>query len=192
LDTKWFRSDFEKDQSTAEERKAIGKVGKYAPNRAQDATILGETQWRWLEEQLRRPAEVPLIVSSTQIVADQKGMDEWGVFPRERERLIRLIRNTNAKGVLLLSGNVHFAELSVWNDGSYPLYDLTSSGMTHVNPTYAAAANRHRVAGPFVERNFGLLEIDWEAKPWPMLTLRALGEDGRAGFSHTISLGDLQ
>jgi alkaline phosphatase D len=191
LDTKWFRSDFVKDQRSPEERQAIGKVGKYVPNEDDKATILGEEQWRWLEEQLRRPADVRLIVSSTQIVADRKGMDEWGVFPQERERLFRLIRDTGAKGVLLISGNVHFAELSVWNDGSYPLYDLTSSGMTHVNPTYAAARNPHRVAGPFVEHNFGLLEIDWQAKPWPLLTLRAR-EDGRAGFTHEISLGELQ
>ena len=51
---------------------------------------------------------------------------------------------------------------------------------------------RGRRAGPFVEHNFGLLEIDWQAKPWPMLTLSALGEDGRAGFTNEISLGELQ
>lgn len=109
------------DPRTAEERKAIGKVGKYVANEAPGATVLGEAQWRWLADQLREPAEVRLIVSSTQIVADEKGMDEWGVFPRERDRLFRLIAETDAKGVALLSGNVHFAELSVWDDGSYPL-----------------------------------------------------------------------
>ena len=128
MDTKWFRSDFEKDQHMAEDRKAIGKVGKYVANEAPCATVLGEAQWAWLADQLREPAEIRLIVLSTQIVADQKGMDEWGVFPSERKRLFRLIRDTGTKGVLLLSGNVHFAELSVWNDGSYPLYDLTTSG----------------------------------------------------------------
>jgi alkaline phosphatase D len=192
LDTKWFRSGFEKDPRTAEERTAIGKVGKYVANEAPDATVLGEAQWRWLEEQLRQPADVRLIVSSTQIVSDEKGMDEWGAFPRERERLFRLIAETDAKGAVLLSGNVHFAELSVWNDGSYPLYDLTASGMTHVNPAYAAAENRYRVAGPFVENNFGLVMIDWDATPSPTLTLQARGADGRVGFVHEISLGELQ
>jgi alkaline phosphatase D len=192
LDTKWFRSDFARDSRTADERKAIGKVGKYAPNNDPAATVLGEIQWRWLEEQLRRPAEVRLIVSSIQIVADQKGMDEWGTFPKEREHLFRLIRDTGAKGVLLLSGNLHFAELSVWQLGPYPLYDLTSSGMTHVNASYAAAGNRHRVAGPFVEHNFGLVEIDWDAKPWPVIGLKAMAEDGSVGFVREISLGELQ
>ena len=192
LDTKWNRGDFVKDPRAAEERQAIGKVGKYIPNENDTATLLGEEQWRWLDTQLRQPAEVRLIASSTQIVADQKGMDEWGLFPQERERLFRLIRDTGAKGVLLLSGNVHFAELSLWNDAPYPLYDLTSSGMTHVDSAYAAADNRYRVAGPLVRHNFGLVEIDWNAQPAPTLTLKAMAENGQTGFSHRISLGDLQ
>jgi hypothetical protein len=54
-------------------------------------TLLGEEQWAWLERQLRQPAEVRFIASSTQIVADQKGMDEWGNYPHERSRLFDLI-----------------------------------------------------------------------------------------------------
>ena len=34
--------------------------------------------------------------------------------------------------------------------------------------------------------------LDWDTKTWPMLTLKALGEDSRVGFGHKISLGDLQ
>ena len=192
LDTRWFRSSFRRDEHTSETPKAVGKVGNYAPNADADATVLGEAQWQWLAEQLLRPAEVRLIVSSTQIIADEKGMDEWAVFPRERQRLLDLIGETGAAGVLLLSGNVHFSELARWDGGDYPLYDFTASGMTHVNPDYAAAPNRYRVAGPFVEPNIGLLEIDWEALPDPTIRMQALGLDGRPGFVHQVSLGDLQ
>lgn len=94
-------------------------------------------------------------------------------------------------GVLLLSGNVHFSELSKLDGGSYPLYDLTSSGMTHVNPVYATAANRYRVAGPFIEHNFGLVTIDWNARSDPVIRLMTLGVDGQAGFEYEFSLGDL-
>ena len=72
----------------------IGKVGKYAPNTDKDTTILGEGQWQWLEEQLKKPAELRLVVSSTQVIPDQKGMDEWGAFPRERQRLFDLPRSS--------------------------------------------------------------------------------------------------
>lgn len=175
-----------------EQRKAIGKVGKYAPNADAGAALLGEPQWQGLGQQLKAPAELRLIVSSTQIIANEKGMDEWGVFPRERQRLFDLIRETGAKGVLLLSGNVRFSEVSRWDGGSYPLYDFTSSGMTHVNPEYAAAPNRHRVAGRFVDHNFGLLEIGWEAPSGPMIRMKALGVDGQAGFEHKVALEALQ
>ena len=85
-----------------------------------------------------------------------------------------------------------FVEVSRWGCGSYPLYDFTSSGMTHVNPKCAAAPNRHRVAGPFVDHNFGLLEIDWETPSGPMIRMKALGVDGQAGFEHKVALEALQ
>lgn len=192
LDTKWFRSDFRRDPRTPEERKAIGKVGKYSPNEDSTATLLGEAQWQWLEQQLKQPAELRLIVSSTQVIADQKGMDEWGAFPRERQRLFDLIDSTGARGVLLLSGNVHFAEVSRYDGNHYPLYDFTASGMTHVNPDYAAAKNDYRVAGPFVERNVGLVQIDWDTLSGPMVRLSTLGIRGQTGFEYTVPLSALQ
>jgi len=191
LDTRFFRGPFKLDLRSTQERKAIGKVGKYLPNDDKAVTLLGDTQWRWLEQQLKQPAELRLIVSSTQIVANEKGMDEWGAFPHERQRLFDLIKTTRATGVLLLSGNVHYTELSKSDEGDYPLYDFTASGMTHVNPAYASAPNAYRVAGPFVEHNVGLVEINWEA-PDPVVRLRALGVDGRDGFKYELSLGALK
>jgi alkaline phosphatase D len=192
LDTRWFRSPFKKDERSAEERKAIGKVGKYMGNTEEKATVLGETQWQWLAEQLQQPAELRLLVSSTQIIPDQKGMDEWGVFPLERQRLFDIIRTSGAQGVLLVSGNVHFSEVSTIDNVDYPLYEITASGMTHNNPTYAAAPNRYRVAGPYVEHNVGLIEVDWGAKPSPIITLKTLGVDSSAGFEHEMTLSSLQ
>ena len=90
-----------------------------------------------------------LIASSIQIIPDKKGMDEWGNFPLERKKLFDLIAGSGAKGIILLSGNVHFAELSKSYAEDYPLFELTSSGMTHVNETYAKAANAYRIDGPF-------------------------------------------
>jgi alkaline phosphatase D len=145
-----------------------------------------------LEEQLEQPADLRLVVSSTQVVADEKGMDEWGAFPLERQRLFDLIDATGAEGVLLLSGNVHFSEVSRYTGGRYPLYDFTASGMTHVNPGYAAANNNYRVAGPFVEHNVGLVQIDWDAEPTPVIRLAALGVDSTRGLDYEISLGDLR
>jgi alkaline phosphatase D len=185
LDTRWFKSPFKKDPRSKEALKKIGKVGKYIPNTNPDVTLLGGIQWQWLDEQLKKPAEIRFIVSSTQIVANEKGMDEWGNFPD-------LIGSTNANGVILLSGNVHFAELSKTNEGPYPLYDFTSSGLTHVNEAYGRAPNAFRVAGPYIDLNFGLVDIDWQKQPSPQITLKILDVDGTVVFKYHIDTSVLK
>jgi alkaline phosphatase D len=192
LDTKYNRSLSNKDPMPEEERLKAGKVGGYIPDNDPAKTHLGDEQWAWLEQELKKPAEIRLLASSTQVIPNQKGMDEWGNFPLERQRLFDLITKTKANGVILLSGNVHFAEISQYGKGVYPFVELTSSGMTHVNELYGKAANSFRIAGPFIVHNFGLVEIDWNAKPSPAITLSAMGEDGSTGFTHTVSLNKLQ
>jgi alkaline phosphatase D len=191
LDTRYFKSPFVKDERTKEEKKELNIVGNYKPNFDLEATLLGEEQWKWLEDQLIKPAEIRFIVSSTQIIADEKGMDEWGNFPLERKKLFNLIEKTNTNGVIFLSGNVHFAEISKFDEGPYPLYDFTSSGLTHINESYARAVNSYRVNNPFVDLNFGLVEIDWDAQPVPQVVLKAVGLDGVVAIEYKISLQSL-
>jgi alkaline phosphatase D len=164
-----------------------GSLGKYKPNDNPKATLLGAAQWQWLERKLREPAQVRLIASSGQVVADQKGMDEWGNYPLERRRLFDLIQSAEAKNVLLLSGNVHFSEVSQTNEGPVRLVDFTASGLTHVNREYPAVDNSYRVAGPYVEPNFGLVEIDWEAKGGLAVALSVVGLDGEKAFEYQVS-----
>jgi len=192
LDTRFFKDRYKKDPTPKSERLKSGKVGGYLPNDDPKKILLGDEQWRWLEQQLKKPADVRLIASSIQIIPDKKGMDEWGNFPRERKKLFDLIGSTGAKGVILLSGNVHFAELSKSKTAGYPFFELTSSGMTHVNEVYAKATNEYRIAGPFIDHNVGVVEIDWEAKVSPRITLRVIGEDGKTGFSQPVNLTELQ
>jgi alkaline phosphatase D len=192
LDTRYFKSPFIKDERSKEEKKEFNIVGKYKPNFDPEVTLLGDEQWEWLEDQLSKQAEIRFIVSSTQIIADEKGMDEWGNFPLERKKLFNLIEKTNAKGVIFLSGNVHFAEISRTDVGPYPLYDFTSSGLTHVNESYAKAINSHLVNKPFVDINFGLVEIDWDTQPTPLVIFKAVGIDGIAEIEYKISLETLR
>ena len=110
LDTKYNRSPFKPDPMPKEERLKAGKVGGYIPDNDPAKTHLGEEQWAWLEEELKKPAEVRLLASSTQVIPNQKGMDEWANFPHERARLLDLC--SAAGNAIILSGNVHFAEVS--------------------------------------------------------------------------------
>jgi alkaline phosphatase D len=191
LDTRYFKSPFIKDGRSKEEKKELNIVGNYKPNLDPKTALLGEEQWKWLGDQLTKPAEIRFIVSSTQIIADEKGMDEWGNFPLERKKLFDLIEMIKANGVILLSGNVHFAEISKTEEGPYPLYDFTSSGLTHINKNYVQAVNSYRVNIPFADLNFGLVEIDWEAQPVPQVVLKAVGLDGVVAIEYKISLQSL-
>jgi alkaline phosphatase D len=193
LDNRWNRGLLIPDSRSDEERTALGLSGSmgHTPNTDPTAELLGENQWVWLEQQLMLPAEVRLICSGTQIVNDTKGMQEWGNFPHERKRLFDLIGKSGAKGVVLLSGNVHYSEVCETTEGPYPLYDFTSSGMTHNSQKYAKFPNSRRVAGPYYENNFGMVSIDWNHTPSPLLSMKAIGLENNTAFEYTILLGDL-
>jgi alkaline phosphatase D len=183
LDTRSFKSP----PLLAERDKGVsGSLGKYAPNRDPAATLLGAEQWAWLESQLREPAELRLIASSGQIIPDEKGMDEWGNYPLERQRLLQLAASNETR-VLLLSGNVHFTEASQSSIGGVPLVEFTASGLTHVNEVYPRAPNSYRVAGPLVEPNFGLVDIEWKESGVPLITLSAVRTDGTVAFTYEIN-----
>lgn len=57
-------------------------------------------------------------------------MESWGRFPKERKRLFQLIDDTKRNGVIFISGDVHFGEITRYDCAvGYPLYDVTSSGL---------------------------------------------------------------
>ena len=137
-------------------------------------------------------SKISFVASSTQIVADPKGMDEWGNYPHERRRLFDLIEATGAEGVILLSDNVHFAEISRTDEGPYQTFDFTSSGLTHVNETYANVPDPLRIGEPYVDLNFELVEIDWNAELAPPIILTVVGIDGVPAFEYRIPLDNLK
>jgi len=88
LDTRYFKDPYKKNPLPKEEWLKAGKVGGYIPDASPEKTLLGDKQWTWLGQQLQKPAELRLIVSSIQIIPDEKGMDEWENFPLERIKLL--------------------------------------------------------------------------------------------------------
>jgi alkaline phosphatase D len=191
LDLRYFRGPLSRRTLTADER-ALG-YGPYVPNAAPDATMLGEAQWRWLARQLAVPAELRLIASSVQVVASEHGWESWGQLPAERRRLFDLIRAQRADGVLFLSGDVHWGELSRSADGPYPLYDFTSSALNQEWPQALNLPNSRRVgAVVYPYPNFGTAEVDWDAAD-PIVHLRLRGErGGEPVLDHAVRLSELR
>jgi alkaline phosphatase D len=216
LDTRSFRSPLPRAEIPRTDW-VEGRPGTYEPVTDPAATLLGEDQWRWLEACLRQPADLRLLVSSIQVVADDHRFEKWGNFPHERRRLFKLIRETKAAGVLILSGDRHAGELSLLDparepdghelDPGYPLHDLTSSALTKSSPTSLAAMqqrpparlvtfwqeiNRHRIGGRLPYNHFGLLEIAWDAPEGPLLTLSLRLDNGAEVIRHRIPLSALR
>ena len=78
------------------------------------------------------------------------------------------------------------------SEGPYPLHDFTSSGLTHTNRDYAELLNNKREAGPYTEKNFGLIDIEWDAPAGPKVILRAFGLHGAEAFRSEVPLSKLQ
>lgn len=165
-------------------------AGWYLPNPDPAATLLGEAQWAWLAERLAEPADVRLIASSVQLAAEGTGWEGWANFPLERQRLTDLIRTQRAEGVVVVSGDMHYADLSRWDvPGGYPLWDLTSSGLTEVwkIPT----PNRRRMSDVYAAVNFGVVDLDFST-PVPTLHFSIRDVKGDTRLQHRLSLDQLR
>ena len=130
LDTRYFRSLLKK----ADKPLPGTRIVPYIPIEDATATMLGDVQWKWLEEQLKKPAEVRLIGSGIQVVNDDHPFEKWGNLPKERRKLLDLIGSTNANGVVILSGDRHLGEISLDPKSvGYPLFDITASGFNQAS-----------------------------------------------------------
>jgi alkaline phosphatase D len=170
-------------------KKGLEVPGPYARNPDPKATMLGERQWQWLERQLETPADVRLIGSSVQVLADFPAWEGWSLFAHDQQRLIELIRRTRANGVAFLSGDMHYAELSKLEvNVPYPLWDLTSSGLTEVWPV--PTPNARRASDVIREPNFGLVDIDWQGAG-TTVTLSVVDQRGTRRIEKRLSLAEL-
>lgn len=184
LDTRTFRDNLILRDSTDTAHK-----NDYAPNQDPDSTFLGAAQWQWLEQQLSAEADVRIIVSSNQFSHSYNGWESWTNVPHERQRLIDLIKKTKANGVIFISGDVHWGEISRLEvAGGYPLYDLTSSGITETWDVIEP--NDNRIGEPVPQNNVGLIEITTRGDS-TQLTLAIYDATGRAVVEHKVGLEEL-
>jgi alkaline phosphatase D len=169
LDVRWFRSPLK----PTDQRGGPGKE-RYLPDPDPAKTMLGLAQWAWLAGELRKPAELRLLVSSIQVLAEGHGWERWGNLPLERQKLFDTIRDSGAKGVVLLSGDRHIGALYRETPPAMPpLHEITSSGL---NMVYWAAREPgpNRLGALYAAANFGVVDIDW----WEHKVTLALRDEG--------------
>lgn len=170
LDTRTFR-DTVIASKTPERR--------YDPN--PDGDVLGEEQWSWLEKELSdSDAAVHLLGSSIQLLSNEHGYEKWGNFPKARKRMLNLLARLNVRNLLVISGDRHSAEISKMDvpGMTHPVYDFTSSGLTHTIPAREVVEpNPYRVGKLVAQKNFGMILIDWSGGS-PVITLEIRGKNG--------------
>lgn len=179
LDTRYFRSPLKRGQQR------VG--GPWTQDDDSSKTMLGEAQWKWLEAQLAIPAEVRIIASSIQFIAEDAGQETWSNLPRERQRMLDLLKTTKANGVIFISGDRHWSELSsISNSLPYRLFDFTSSSFNQVHPRGTPTQNQHRFLPKTYHReNYGVIDIAWDG-PTPVATLEIRDLNGAAQLRHKI------
>jgi alkaline phosphatase D len=165
---------------------------RYFKGNPPNGTVLGPAQWAWLAEELRKPARLRIIMSGMELISTSTTPEGWGQFPAEQDHLYQTLRESGAKGALIVSGDKHYLEISRRDAGLvYPLYYFTSSPMSA--PPEPPEANRYRDApGSIIsDNNFGLMTIDWSA-PDPTLHVELIQSyQGTLLLEKRLTLGEL-
>ena len=141
LDTRFFRS------------KLKGKKSNYIENIEPDATILGNAQWTWLENELKSDFDFLFIFSSIQIIAKDHRFEKWSNFPIERAKLFELLEQFNDK-TILFSGDRHRAGIYRKNG----IIELTSSSMNKPGSSFSET-DSYLIGKTYPQENYGVLEI---------------------------------
>ncbi len=141
LDTRFFRS------------KLKGKKSNYIENIEPDATILGNAQWTWLENELKSDFDFLFIFSSIQIIAKDHRFEKWSNFPNERAKLFKLLEQFNDK-TILFSGDRHRAGIY----GKNGIIEVTSSSMNKPGSSFTET-DSYLIGKTYPQENYGVLEV---------------------------------
>ena len=135
-----------------------------------ETTLLGKVQWDWLRLQLTQPADLRVLVSPLQFLAEGSEpwwWEKWANWESERTKMISLL------SVALLTGDRHLAgfyssKSSITSTLGQPLVEITSSSLTHSYSEIPALGNTasrlpkdHPAHHTVCVNNYGLLEVNW-------------------------------
>ena len=167
LDTRYSRSPFLNSDEPGFPGKEV-----YMPDFVDHTKqMLSHEQWAWLGNELEQPANVRIIVSSIQVLANGHGFECWRMLPHERDRFESLLKETSSNSaIVIVSGDRHMG-------GFYEIegvVEITASSWTHTIPfgTFNDCKNAkecderddRRLDDLVRVNNFGSVEIDWETR----------------------------
>lgn len=134
--------------------------------------MLGNEQWRWLDDELAfSDAKVHFIVSGIAVLAPRIHFtEEWRDDMLSYNRFIEILKKHQDKGIVLLSGDKHFAHFFE-RDG---FIEFMSSGLTHTVRVPLRKLVRQYYQNPFIGLHWGEVHLYWHEKPMRLkMSLRA-------------------
>ena len=158
--------------------------------------FFGETQLIWLKNKLlMSDASFKFIAIGTQVLNDNNFGESYADYPHERNDLLDFIASNNIKGVVFLTGDKHYSELSkrMWN--GYPMYDFTCSPLTFPplpRRLLGAYRNKYRVDNfDYAKRNFGRMSFSGP-KGNRTMKIEIIGRSGKTRREMELNENDLQ
>ncbi|MCB0601801.1 MAG: alkaline phosphatase family protein [Saprospiraceae bacterium] len=148
LDDRWFRSPDKR---------------KYG-----DRTMLGKKQLEWLLDALSTSeATFKIVATGNMVLSTAAVAENYSIYPEEQAYLIEQLEKEHIPGVVFLTGDRHYTELSKYSGkNGYVLYDLTCSPFTSgVNTSGDKENNAWLVPGTVVmEHNFARIHFSGPEK----------------------------
>lgn len=167
-----------------------------APNKT-SPTMLGEGQLAWLKQGLKESKAVfKFVAIGVQIFNQNSSHEVYWHYQAELQDLVAFIKKEKIEGVVFLSGDRHYSELTKTEfDGLYPIYELTSSGITSFR--YKASkkpesVNPTRIEGTLADfQNYGRITISGEQGN-RLCNIEILNNRGKLLWEYQINENDLK
>ena len=159
LDTRYFRSLLKRTPILKK-----NSLGRYEPDYDPAKTMLGQDQWKWLEMALKREADLKILGTSVQLLAEGHGWERWGNLPLERQRLLNLLAQNSDSNLIVISGDRHLGGIySLRTKEGIEFLEITSSSMNKPGRN-TNEPDPLRIGEMYAGENFGIIRIDFQGR----------------------------
>lgn len=165
-----------------------GRFNRDEPGPTADA--LGKRQWEFLEEQLKKSADLRFILCGYQVLLNKPTRWEaWIKLGKSRERLFNLIKSTGAENIVFVTGDQHYVEvLRSPNNVKYKTFEIMAAGINK-NEVPGIATNRAMKADNTIH-SAPLIEVHWTNEPYIHFKNYDV-ENNRVSSEFKFKLGDI-
>ena len=166
-----------------------------APEGDTAGDFLGKEQLAWLKSKLLASnATFKFICIGSQVLNDSYYGESYAKYPKERNNLLDYIVANNIKGVIFITGDKHFSEMSkrVWK--GYTFLDFTSSPLTSpvIKLRTSGFVNTYSVPGTLLYRkNFGKISITGSPGN-RVCKMEIYGRGGEKKWEYVVNANELE